>query len=188
MYKSLLAALALTLALSPMAEAKQWRDPAKLDLASAEQSLSKGGPAIKVLFSNSGAPAFMAGGFGAGYLSENFYLGGAGFGGTFAQNGEIAGGLGYGGMVVGMEKTFGEATLLDLNLLVGGGGGGATAEKGNGSFVIEPNLSLSRNFGEGFRGGIQVGYLYMPTANNFSGITAGLNLTFKSLTLVFPMD
>lgn len=187
MIKPLLAALALTLAVTPLAEAKVWRDPATLDFSRADQSLGKGGPALKAVFTPGGNVAIMGGGVGAGYLTESLYLGGAGYGGTFASGGSVAGGLGYGGLMIGTEQKLGASTLLDLSLLAGGGGGGA-AQNGAGSFVLEPSVSLSRLFGGGTRGTVSVGYLYMPTANSLSGVTVGLNLAFKTLTFTFPID
>jgi hypothetical protein len=187
MTKSLLTALALTLAIAPMAEAKQWREPATLDFAKAAQELSKGGPALKAIFTPGGNIGFLFGGQGAGYLTENVYLGGAGFGGTFASGNSLSGGVGYGGMMIGMEHKLGEATVLDLNLLAGGGGGSASQGAG-GSFVLEPGVSVSRLFGDGFRGTLSLGYLYMPTANALSGATVGLSLGFKSLTFTFPVN
>jgi hypothetical protein len=187
MFKPLIAALALTLTLAPLAEAKPWRDPATLDFSKASQDLAKGGPAAKALFTSGGNVGFMFGGHGAGYLTENVYLGGAGYGGTFSSGNTVSGGLGYGGMMVGMEQKLGEATLLDVSLLAGGGGGGLD-QGGGGSFVLEPSVSMSRLFGGGVRGTLSLGYLYMPTANSLSGATVGLSLAFKTLTFTFPID
>lgn len=187
MTKPLLAALALTLAVAPLAEAKQWREPAKLDFDKAEQELSKGGPALKAIFTPGGNIGFVFGGQGAGYLTENVYLGGAGFGGTFSAGSSVSGGIGYGGMLIGMEHKLAEATVLDCSLLAGGGGGSSTQGAG-GSFVLEPGVSVSRLFGDGFRGTLSLGYLYMPTANALSGATVGLSLGFKSLTFTFPIN
>lgn len=187
MFKPLLAALALTLAVAPLADASVKRDPATLDFSKADQDLGKGGPALKALITPAGNVAFMGGGVGAGYLTETLYLGGAGFGGAFSSGGSVSGGLGYGGVMVGNEYKFGEATVLDISLLAGGGGGGVTQGAG-GSFVLEPSVSLSRLFGGGTRGTISLGYLYLPTANTLSGATVGLGLTFKSLTFTFPVD
>lgn len=187
MLKPLLGALALTLAVAPLAEAKVWRDPATLDFAQAEQSLAKGGPALKAVFTPSGNVALMGGGQGAGYLTESLYLGGAGYGGTFASGGSVSGGLGYGGLMVGTEHKLGSSTILDVSLLAGAGGGGVSAN-GGGSFALEPSVSLSRLFGGGMRGTLSAGYLYMPTANGLSGATVGLSLGFKSLTFTFPIN
>lgn len=187
MTKPLLAALALTLAVAPLAEAKTWRDPATLDFSQAEQSLSKGGPALKAVFTPGGNVALLFGGQGAGYLTESLYLGGAGFGGAYGSGASVSGGLGYGGMLIGMEQKLGDATLLDVSLLAGGGGGGVTGG-GGGSFALEPGVSVSRLFGSGVRGTLSLGYLYMPTANALSGATVGLSLAFKSLTFTFPIE
>ena len=187
MIKPLLAALAMTLAVAPLAEAKVWRNPAILDFSQADQSLAKGGPALKAVFTPGGNVALMGGGQGAGYLTENLYLGGAGYGGAFASGGTVSGGLGYGGMMLGMEHKFGSASVLDLSLLAGGGGG-SVAQGGVGSIALEPSISLSRLFGGGVRGTVSAGYLYMPTANELSGATVGLSLAFKTLTFTFPIN
>jgi hypothetical protein len=188
MKKSLLAILALTLLGAAPADAKAWRDPATLDFSQSNQELAKGGPAFKAVATSAGNVGFMFGGQGASYLTESFYLGGAGYGGTFASGGTVSGGVGYGGMLVGSEQKLGGSTVLDLSLLVGGGGGAATQGAGGGSFALEPGVSVSRLFGNGVRGGISLGYLYMPTANSLSGATVGLNLAFKTLTFTFPID
>lgn len=193
MSKSLLALLALTLvagATAAPADAKVRRDPAKLDFSQAQQDLSKGGPAFKAVITPAGNVGYMFGGQGASYLSETVYLGGAGYGGTFAANGTVSGGLGYGGMLIGKEHKLGEATVLDVNLLVGGGGGGALpgGSAGGGSFVLEPGVSVSQLFGNGYRGTLSLGYLYMPTAEALSGATVGLSLGFKTLTFTFPVN
>lgn len=190
MSKRLLMGLALSLALLPFAskaEAKEWRNPATLDFSKAEQQLSKGGPALKALVSD-GNVGLLFGGQGAGYVTESFYLGGAGYGGGFTSGKTFNGGMGYGGMLVGTEHKLADRTLLDLNLLVGGGGGNITEKGGGGSFVLEPNVSVSQLFGGGYRGTLSLGYLYMPSANHFSGATVGLSLAFKSLTFTFPID
>jgi len=187
MFKPVLAALALTLAVAPLAEASVQRDPANFDFSKADQDLSKGGPALKALITPSGNVAFMGGGVGGGYLTETLYFGGAGFGGAFNSGGSVSGGVGYGGVMVGNEYKFGESTVLDVSLLAGGGGG-SVAQGAGGSFVLEPSVSLSRLFGGGTRGTVSVGYLYMPTANTLSGATIGLGLSFKSLTFTFPID
>lgn len=191
MSKRLLTSLALGLALLPFAskaEAKVWYDPATLDFSKAEQQLSKGGPALKALVAPGGNVGILFGGQGAGYVTESFYLGGAGYGGGFTSGKTFNGGMGYGGMLVGTEQKLGDRTLLDLNLLVGGGGGSTTDQGAGGSFVLEPNVSVSQLFGGGYRGTLSLGYLYMPNANQLSGATVGLSLGFKSLTFTFPID
>lgn len=169
-------ALGFGLAASP-AEAAVHRDLDALDLKEASQDLTKGGPAIKALFSPSGV-GYLVGGGGVDYLSEHFYLGGAGYGGSVA-----GGGLGYGGMVTGYENKLGDNNAYNVSLLVGGGGGSS-----GGSLVLEPEVSVSQLFGGGVRGTLSAGYLYMPNAGATSGATVGLRLEFKNLTVTLPID
>lgn len=185
MTKRLLAALAVTLALAPAAEAKIWRDPASLNLAQVPQDLSKGGPVLKAVFTPAGDFGLMVGGWGASYLTDSFYLGGVGIGGGLTQG---KGGVGYGGVVVGTEQKLGSRTILDWSLIIGGGGGGTNNQDAGGTFALEPSVSISRLIGEGIRGTIGLGYLYMPTLNTFSGVTLNLSLGFKTLTLRLPVD
>ena len=170
-------ALLLTMAAISPAEAAPRRDPGSLDLGHAHQSLSKGGPSLKMLYSPAaGTFNYMAGGRGVGYVAESFYLGGAGFGSTSA--------MGYGGFLAGFEGKLDSDHGFDLSLLVGGGGGNGSGA----GFAIEPEASYSRSFGGGYRGTVSLGYLFMPSAPNNSGVALGLRLEFKSLSLSLPVD
>lgn len=181
MTRSLPLMLALLLAATTAvpAEAAVRRDPSSLDLEHAEQSLSKGGPAFKMLYSpTSGAFTYMAGGRGVEYVAENLYIGGAGFGGSSA-----VGGLGYGGFVAGFEGSLGDRQAYDMSLLLGGGGGNL-----GGGFLLEPEVSYSLLFTGGYRGTVALGYLFTPGTPANSGVTASLRLDFKSLSLMLPID
>lgn len=173
-------ALLLTAIAASPAEAAPRRDPATLDLEQAQQTLTKAGPAVKVLYTpGSGAVTYLIGGGGVEYMTDNLYLGGAGFGGI---SGTAS--MGYGGFVAGFEGNLAEDQYYDMRLLLGGGGGSGTG----GSLAFEPEVSYSRRFGEGYRGAVTLGYLYMPTAPTHSGVTLGLRLDFKTLSLTLPIN
>lgn len=175
----LLCALLLSATAAFPADAAPRRDPATLDLEQAQQTLTKAGPAAKVLYTpGTGTVTYLFGGGGVEYMTDHLYLGGAGFGGTSGT-----GGMGYGGFVAGIEGTLAEDHYYDMRLLLGGGGSGA-----GGSLAFEPEVSYSRRFGEGYRGAVTLGYLYMPTTPNHSGVTLGLRLDFKTLSLTLPIN
>ncbi|MBO9542134.1 hypothetical protein J7643_16220 [bacterium] len=178
--------LALTFVQAPAAEATIKRDLKTLDLSQAEQSLGRGGPEFKAIFNQAGDLGTFVGGRGVGYLTESLYLGGAGYGGALSSGG-VSGGFGYGGMVVGTEGKIAQPLAYDVSLLFGGGGGGSARVSG-GSFLLEPTVSLRQDFGGGVSGALSVGYLYVPQVNSLSGVTVGLRLDFKRLTLTLPIE
>lgn len=178
--------LACTLLLAAPAEARLTRDLSTLDLSKAEQSISRGGPELKVIANKAGDLGTFAGGRGVGYLTESLYMGGAGYGGMLNGTG-VSGGFGYGGMVVGAEGKLPASFGYEGSLLVGGGGGGSARAAG-GSFVLEPNLALRRDFGGGVSGALSLGYLFVPGADGLSGATLGLRIDFKTLTLTLPVE
>lgn len=186
MKKILLVGL-LLLGTVPPAFAQEFRDPRTLDFSKAKQDLGGGGPFLKMLQPQGGTPFFLIGGLGKGYLTENFYLGGAGCGGI-NTNGK--GGLGYGGFLSGYEWKTGDFRW-DASMLVGGGGGGITVNEqnpGNGSFAIEPGISLLKTIGGGAKVGLGLSYLYFPSAASLSGPSLSLRLEFKELSFKFPID
>lgn len=181
--------LALSVALWMVAlpaQAELQRDLSKLDLTRAEQDIVKGGPALKAHF-NGGNASILVGGRGVAYQTESIFIGGEGYGGSAIKGGQMTGGLGYGGFVAGAEAMLGRDMSYEVSLLLGGVGGDI-GSGGEGSFVVEPGVALSRRFGGGTRGTVSLGYLYAPTASALSGVTLGLRLDFKTLEIMLPLD
>jgi hypothetical protein len=154
-------------------------------LIMADRELTRGGPELKLLLTPSGSIGGLFGGRGVSYQTDEFYVGGAGYGGLLASNGTATGGVGYGGLLAGFERKLQPDWTGDLAILIGAGGGASSAGAG-GSVVIEPEASLSRAFG-GTRLTLGLGYLYLPTLAGVSGVTVGLRLESKQLTLTMPV-
>src|SRR5262245_56366688 len=107
------------------ANAEPQRDISKLDLKSAQQSLTVSGFQIKVLpalSQNNGTGVFFGGQF-VQLVNQWFFFGGGGYGGTLVGRAGQSGGFGYGGFIAGLEARPGDKLSFDLALLLGGGGG-----------------------------------------------------------------
>lgn len=169
-------------------EAKVRRDLSGLDLDLLDQSMGQGGPEFKAMYTTQDQFGMLVGARGLGYMSNNFYLGGAGYGGTLIRMGNTENNLVYAGMVAGLDRKIHPIWGYDVSLLIGVGATGTNETDLRASMVLEPRLSLSTFFGGGVRSALSAGYLYFPNSNWLSGPTVGLRVEFKTLTLRTPVD
>jgi hypothetical protein len=138
------------------------------------ESLKESEVSVRALLSPDGDATALFGGAGISHRSGPVYFGGAGYGGPVVT--QRRGGFGYGGVLLGAATEIAAGTFLDGRLLVGGGGG-AIDGNGAGSFVLEPSIALGVVLPAQSKLAVTAGYLYMPTASDFSGATLGLRFT-----------
>lgn len=161
-----------------------------LDVAHARQSLTKSGFGVKSLLGtqNDNGVGVAIGAHLGRFLTESIYLGGGGYAGELTGAPTGLGFFAYGGAIVGGEWKVSERWMLSASMLFGGGtgkfaGGTPTGDSG---LAFEPQVSLATQLGKGTRLGFSAGYLYFPRMAVISGMTVGVTLEFRSLTLSFP--
>ena len=122
------------------------------------------GAATFQLSSLAGKSAMETGGYGAAYLSPNWYLGGGGYGLDSKVDGTEYG-LGYGGLLVGYTNKISNRTNYHINSLFGYGGvtemTSDLIESVDGLWIIKPSIEIefrvSKNLGIGLKGGYRFG-------------------------------
>lgn len=83
--------------------------------------------------------------------------------------------LGYGGLTIGYDNTWGRIIHYETNLEVGYGLGSYGQ-----SPVIKPDIGAGLNVVNGYRMVFSIGYLYMPSMPQGSGLIMGIKIDRKT--------
>ncbi|GEM_PF-4107299 len=135
-----------------------------------------------------GTSAFEAGGFGAKYLSERWYLGGGGIGASSSSEAEDYS-MGYGGVLVGVSPRLGEIIKLDISLMAAIGGMTQELPGRNDEedfiYVLRPRVNLDFQLSDWFKMGTGVGYRQILGVNNLDISNRNASAPFAGITLKF---
>ncbi len=136
---------------------------------------------------------FTLGGKGVRLFQNNLYIGGGGHGGFGVGGGSKSAGIGYGGFIAGYLYPATEKFQISPEVLLGGGGMGGIYKNGGGVFGGGSLVILPRVYGmfrlcQGVFLGAEAGYLIAPMLSKMSGVTLGLNLSFRSSFVTWLVD
>lgn len=88
----------------------------------------------------------------------------------------------YGGLLLGADGASMQTVTYDLSTMVGYAYGSAASRELTGhSIALQPTLSVGLMLREGYRASFAAGYLYMPSAPEFSTLTFGIRIERKSV-------
>jgi hypothetical protein len=129
------------------------------------------------------------GGFGAGYINDNFYIGGGGFGMSQSQN-DLDYGMGYGGLMLGYNW-FGKEEKSSMNFNVLGGYGGISnetndaSEEADGFWVVKPTAEVEFRIFSFMRIGLGGGYRLIIGADLVGVDNNDVSAPFGSISFRF---
>ncbi len=146
-----------------------------------------GGPAFQIT-GLGGNLAIETGGFGGGYLTNNFYIGGGGYGVDASGEGKVYT-LGYGGMFLGKEWMTAQEKL-SLNFQVMGGYGGVTKKeegikKSDDVWIARPKAEVEFAVTNWLKVGVGSGYRLVVGSDIPAVDSQDLSSAFGSLSLRF---